>query len=179
MISTIDIQTGINYVWILSLAFVLLNISFTLIFPKYNLSRFINIPDLKYINVLNKLLYYFFLLLTIFKPIEINTITLITGILFYISGIVFYTMAMFAFAISAYNEPVISGIYRYSRHPIYVSFLFITIGIAVTAQSGLLFLLALLHFITSLFIIFAEEKNCADQYGQKYIEYKKRTRMLI
>ena len=86
---------------------------------------------------------------------------------------------MFYFAISEYNQPVTERIYKLSRHPVYLSFIIISIGISMAGASIILSIIAILHFITSYFIAKEEEKQCIEVYGESYLNYMKKVRMFL
>jgi protein-S-isoprenylcysteine O-methyltransferase Ste14 len=78
------------------------------------------------------------------------------------------------------DEPkklVASGIYKYSRNPMYVGVLIVVLGEALFYQRIILvhyfiFLFILFH----LFVIMIEEPHLKKKYGQEYEEYRKKTR---
>jgi len=78
------------------------------------------------------------------------------------------------------HQLVDTWLYRYIRHPGYLGQLIIFLGIA-TALSNWISILAMIIPVLVGFInrIRVEEKFMAQQIGQKYIEYQKRTKKLI
>ena len=86
---------------------------------------------------------------------------------------------MFSFAVTEYGQAATGRIYKYSRHPVYVSFLILSIGTALVAASYILLGIAILHFTSSYFIMKEEESLCIEKYGDNYKEYMKKTRMII
>jgi protein-S-isoprenylcysteine O-methyltransferase Ste14 len=77
------------------------------------------------------------------------------------------------------TELVDTGIYKYIRHPLYSSLLFLTWGVFFKNTTIELFIISL--FSTTFLFITAkiDEKECIEYFGSKYIEYKKRSRMFI
>jgi len=77
------------------------------------------------------------------------------------------------------SELVDTGIFKYIRHPLYSSLIFLTWGIFLKNTTGLLFLVALLStvflYVTALF----DEKECIQYFGKKYNEYMTRSKMFI
>jgi protein-S-isoprenylcysteine O-methyltransferase Ste14 len=72
---------------------------------------------------------------------------------------------------------VVNGIYRFTRNPIYIAFLFVVIGFAVAANSAwfLVFaavLFALLHFG----VVKREEDYLSAKFGSTYDDYRRRVR---
>lgn len=77
------------------------------------------------------------------------------------------------------SELVTTGIFRYIRHPLYSSLLFLTWGIWLKnpVTPGLIIALAssILLFLTAL----ADEKECKEWFGDDYTEYMSRTKRFI
>jgi len=68
---------------------------------------------------------------------------------------------------------VTEGIFRYSRHPMYLGFVLILLGIAATLGSLSPFLAPILMFLVSeIKFIPLEEKNLQEQFGEEYGRYK-------
>jgi len=72
-----------------------------------------------------------------------------------------------------------TGVFRYIRHPLYASLIFLTWGIFLKNPVDILFVIALLStvflYLTSKF----DEKECIKYFGDKYRTYMKRTKMFI
>ena len=77
------------------------------------------------------------------------------------------------------SELVEHGIFRYIRHPLYSSLIFLTWGILLKNITVQLLIIALLStallYITSLF----DEKECIQFFGEKYKAYMKRSKRFI
>ncbi len=72
-----------------------------------------------------------------------------------------------------------SGVFKYTRHPLYGSLIFLTWAILLKNPTLLLTVFAvsstILLYITSLF----DEKECIIYFGDQYKEYMKHTKMFI
>jgi len=77
------------------------------------------------------------------------------------------------------TELIDKGIYKYIRHPLYSSLLFLTWGIFLKHITFELLLIAILStaflYLTALF----EEKECIIFFGDRYIEYMKKSKRFI
>ena len=71
------------------------------------------------------------------------------------------------------------GAYRYIRHPLYSSLLFITWGSLIKGISLWTILLALLATAFVVATTKVEEKENLQKFGVQYAEYMKTTRMFI
>lgn len=75
------------------------------------------------------------------------------------------------------TEPVTTivgtGLYRFSRNPIYLSFILLQLGIALTANSLWILLVAVpTVFYLSLGVIAREETYLARKFGEQYLRYR-------
>ena len=77
------------------------------------------------------------------------------------------------------TELVDRGIYRYIRHPLYSSLLFLTWGIFLKHTTVLLFFVALFSSVFLYLTAFFDEKECITYFGEKYIGYMKRSKRFI
>ncbi len=71
------------------------------------------------------------------------------------------------------------GIFRYIRHPLYASLLFLTWGLFFKQVSWLGFGLAMLASIFILLTALAEEKEMHKVFGHEYEQYRKHTKRFI
>jgi len=169
----------LNNTWIFSLIYLIISNGFIFLIPKHNISKFTQVPKIKYINTANYILYYSFFIISMFVPIKNTSFIFILAISIFIIGILLYTTSIFYFAISEYDKPVTEKLYQMSRHPVYLSFLIIGVSISLAGVSFLLLIIIILHFISTYYIAKEEEKQCIEKYGKKYKDYMKKVRMFI
>jgi protein-S-isoprenylcysteine O-methyltransferase Ste14 len=77
------------------------------------------------------------------------------------------------------TELVDKGIYKYIRHPLYSSLLFITWGIFLKNLTLELLIVTLLSTIFIYLTAISDEKECVIFFGDKYTEYMKRSKRFI
>ncbi|MCU0458081.1 MAG: isoprenylcysteine carboxylmethyltransferase family protein [Bacteroidales bacterium] len=77
------------------------------------------------------------------------------------------------------TDLVTTGIFRYIRHPMYSSLLFLTWGIWFKQPLWYLFPVALLSSWLLWLTARRDEKECLSYFGDKYSEYMKVTKRLI
>ncbi len=77
------------------------------------------------------------------------------------------------------SELVTWGVYKYIRHPQYNGFLLITLGLLV--HWATIPLLIMWPILVGLYYRLAkkEERAMEEEFGDKYVEYKKKTRMFM
>jgi protein-S-isoprenylcysteine O-methyltransferase Ste14 len=125
---------------------------------------------------------YFFPAAIVFLP---RTIGIIAGIIFVaIAGFVIFA-AFRAFSAAKTNvEPwkpttaiVSSGVYGFSRNPIYLAMTLLYVGVALLLDSlWVLLLIIPVWFLINFGVILREEKYLTAKFGSEYLEYKKRVR---
>ncbi|WP_160143754.1 methyltransferase family protein [Chryseolinea soli] len=75
---------------------------------------------------------------------------------------------------------VISGLYKFSRNPMYVGVMLMLVGEAIFTQSANLFVYGIGVFTAfNLFIVFREEPRLKKDFGTSYQEYCKTVRRWI
>lgn len=75
---------------------------------------------------------------------------------------------------------IMAGPFKISRHPMYVGMLSILLGTALICGTILTLLYPILFIILmEVLFISMEERNLTKQFGEKYNQYKKRTRRWI
>ncbi len=72
-----------------------------------------------------------------------------------------------------------NGIYRYIRHPLYSSLLFLTWGILLKHITTELLLIAMLSTVFLYLTAILDEKECIAYFGEQYTAYMKRTKRFI
>jgi len=165
--------------WLFSLLYFVLSTALLLLFPKYTIPRFTKVPDVKYVTQINYILYYAILIFLIFLPFDIGSLYFIVGASIFTIGIILYAVSLLFFAISEIQIPVTQGIYKFSRHPVYLSFFILMIGAGIATQSIIVILLNIAHFINAIFLMKEEEKSCIIIYGNDYKKYQEKVRMII
>ena len=73
------------------------------------------------------------------------------------------------------NKPVTRGIYRYSRHPIYVALLLTYLSVGIASASWIFLLATIIWAVLVKFSATDEECYCLEKYGDAYRDYMERT----
>jgi len=77
------------------------------------------------------------------------------------------------------TELIDTGIFRYIRHPLYSSLLFLTWGTFLKNPTSPLFVVAILSSVFLYLTAIFDEKECIAFFGDKYKEYMKRSKMFM
>jgi protein-S-isoprenylcysteine O-methyltransferase Ste14 len=136
--------------------------------PPYNRTE-------KIINNLGMVVWVILFIYSIFLPLPLGTPLLFAGIALFVVGLIITELAMIPWAKAAIDEPIAKGIYRYSRHPIYIGVFVQYIGIGIASASGLFLLLIAIQIALSATVVAAEERFCCENYGDTYRGYIDRT----
>jgi protein-S-isoprenylcysteine O-methyltransferase Ste14 len=115
--------------------------------------------------------FYFALLYSVAVPLKIGTAWFYFGFIIYLFGIIPYIIGMHNFAATPLNEPVVKGVYRISRNPMYFFSSLTIFGMGIAGASWLMILFIIAYDILNHFSILSEEKFCFEKYGKSYFEY--------
>jgi protein-S-isoprenylcysteine O-methyltransferase Ste14 len=109
--------------------------------------------------------------------------TTVPGILILAIGIIFVAVCLFEFVfvgqgtfihLDAPKKFVTSGIYKYTRNPMYLGVLLIFIGYALLHHSiSVLFLALFLFLLAHTVVVFLEEPSLKNKFGDDYTNYKR------
>jgi protein-S-isoprenylcysteine O-methyltransferase Ste14 len=129
----------------------------------------------KVIVYASKLIYIPAFVYSVFLPLKLGTAWFYVGLPIAIVGLVMSKVVLANWATAPPDKPVTRGLYRYSRHPMYVAAFISFLGISIATASWVFLVFTIV--ITALSFYFAplEEQACLEQYGDSYRDYMKRT----
>ena len=113
-------------------------------------------------------------ILLIFTSLNKELIEFIIGIIIYIFGITGFNVALLNFKNAPIDKPISSGLYKVSRNPQMVMLFIVSIGNSILIGSWTAILLVSFSIIFSHFRILGEENRLTEQYGNIYLEFKKK-----
>jgi protein-S-isoprenylcysteine O-methyltransferase Ste14 len=114
-------------------------------------------------------------LYSIFLPLRPGTPWFTAGLLIFAGGLTLLVLATFSVARAEAGKPFTGGIYRFSRHPMYLSMIFVYTAVSVAAESWLFSIITLITIVLQRFQAVQEERFCLEKFGQAYREYMART----
>jgi protein-S-isoprenylcysteine O-methyltransferase Ste14 len=129
----------------------------------------------KIINNLEMAIWIILFIYSVFLPLPLGTPLLYAGIALFVAGLIITEIAGIPWYTTSFDEPITRGLYRYSRHPIYIGVFVQYLGIGIASASGLFLLLIVIQIALSVPSVAAEERFCRDKYGDTYREYMNRT----
>lgn len=101
------------------------------------------------------------------------------GLACYLSGLALCAASVAAFSAPSDGGLRTGGVYRLSRNPMYVSYFLCFAGMALLTRSAVLFGVVLVFQISGHWIILAEERWCAETFGEDYRRYSERVRRYL
>lgn len=124
---------------------------------------------------LNMLTWFIATLYSIFLPLDTGTLWFYIGLVLAVIGIVIVIIASFNVAFTPPGRPFTGGVYKFSRHPMYLSMIFVYLGVSIAAASWLFVLFTIATFFLQRFQMLQEEGYCCRKFGDAYTEYMART----
>ena len=112
---------------------------------------------------------------SIFLPFKLGTIWFYIGLAVFLLGLIINMTATINFVTTPIKEPVIKGIYRYSRHPMYLAMLLIYLGVGIAATSWIFLFVSVAWLVLIRLGVVGEESYCLEKYGNAYRDYMSKT----
>jgi len=108
---------------------------------------------------------------SVFLPLKIGTPWLYSGLAIFAIALIISIAAIFNATSTPKDTPVTKGIYRISRHPIYLSGFLMYTGMGIACASGVVLLCAVLWIGIWSVLVPDEERFLIERYGDSYREY--------
>jgi len=112
---------------------------------------------------------------SIFLPLKLGTVWFYVGLPITLIGFITGVIVILNWAASPRGEPVTNGLYRYSRHPMYITAFVFFLGVSIATASWVFLLFTILLIAASFYFAPLEEQSCLEKYGDAYREYMSRT----
>jgi protein-S-isoprenylcysteine O-methyltransferase Ste14 len=112
---------------------------------------------------------------SILLPFKLGTIWFYVGLTIFLLGLVVLTVASVNFTVTPMNKPITRGMYRYSRHPLYLASLLIYLSVGIASASWVFLLVFIVQLVSMSIAAVEEERYCLERYGDSYREYMNRT----
>jgi protein-S-isoprenylcysteine O-methyltransferase Ste14 len=122
-----------------------------------------------------QLIFFILVIYSIFVPLKLGMAWFYVGLSVFLIGFIPYAILAANFVTTTLDKPVTRGIYRYSRHPMYLTMFLMLLGAGIASASWIFLLLSVVVIILQLLFVGAEERYCLDKYGDAYREYVNRT----
>src|SRR4030066_745529 len=123
----------------------------------------------------SKFIYFAAVIYSVFLPLKLGTIWFYVGLPITLIGLVGNMMTFVNWANTPAGKIVTRGIYRFSRHPIYVTEVLLLLGASIASASWVFLLFPVIVGVGAAYFIKIEEAQCIGHYGNAYREYMDRT----
>jgi len=128
----------------------------------------------RYAGILGNLIWMITMVYSIFLPLRLGTIWFYVGISVFFTGLLLLIVATSDFITTPADQLISKGVYRFSRHPMYLATFFITMGSGIASASWLFILLGVLIGLCFRLEALIEERFCLAKYGNVYRQYLNR-----
>ena len=125
----------------------------------------------KYISVIANIVWFAALIYSIFLPFKPGTILFFAGFIVFMSGLIILSIATFHFMVIPPDQMIAKGVYRFSRHPMYLATFLICLGTGISCGSWIFIFLCIIMIFCFHKEALVEEKVCLEKYGDAYQEY--------
>ena len=173
------LKIGIWNAWTFMSIFIIQMI--VILFYKKRVRKGSHIPDderktslEKYISFLSNLIWLLALGYSIFLPLLCGTFWFYIGFFTFIFGTLFLSFSTYSFITASANQLIQKGIYKYSRHPMYLATFMIWLGSGIATASWILIILSVMLAICLGHEAGLEERYCQRIYEDHYIKYMDR-----
>jgi steroid 5-alpha reductase family enzyme len=122
-----------------------------------------------------KMLVFPILIYTIFLPLKLGTMWFYIGLPITLLGLITGLIVLVNWATTPINAPITRGLYRYSRHPMYVTDVLFFLGLGIATASWIIILFSVLWIVIGFILANPEERDCLEKYGDTYREYMNKT----
>jgi protein-S-isoprenylcysteine O-methyltransferase Ste14 len=125
--------------------------------------------------MISKLIYFPAVIYSVFMPLKLGTAWFYIGLPITLIGLVGSIMVVVDWVNTPADEPVTRGIYRYSRHPGYVTEVLLLLGVSIISASWIFLLFPIIIWAGAAYFIKIEEACTLGHFGKAYREYMNTT----
>ena len=126
----------------------------------------------KYTSVIANLVWLAALLYSVFLPFKPGTILFYAGLFAFMIGLTILSIATYLFITKPPDQIITQGVYRFSRHPMYLATFLICLGAGLASGSWIFVILCIIMIFCFHKEALVEEKVCLEKYGDVYQEYQ-------
>ena len=125
----------------------------------------------RYTGVIANIVWLIALVYSIFLPFKLSTVWFYAGLAVFVIGLTILTIATYYFISTPADMPIIQGVYKLSRHPMYLATFFICMSAGISSGSWIFIFLSVFMGLCFHKEALVEEKYCLHKYGNAYQEY--------
>ena len=125
----------------------------------------------RYIGIIGNIIWLLAMSYSAFLPLHLGTFWFYIGLSVFIIGLILFSMATFSFITTSPDQLITKGVYRYSRHPMYLATFIICLGTGIASVSLLFVLLSVIMVFCFHKEAIIEERYCLNKYKNAYPKY--------
>ena len=125
----------------------------------------------KQVGILANLIWLIAMIYSIFLPLKMDSDLFYIGLLVFVIGLIIFIRATYDFITTKPNKIIKTGVYKISRHPMYLATFFIVISVSIVSFSCLFLILSIIMMIFFHREALIEERYCQKIFGEEYKDY--------
>jgi len=114
-------------------------------------------------------------LVSFFLPLQTGTAWFLAGLPIMLIGLAGLAMVFFGWISTPPDKPITAGIYKFSRHPMYLTNFIFLAGLGIASASWILLIFSIIGLVGIIPVIELEERLTLDRYGDAYRRYMEKT----
>ena len=112
---------------------------------------------------------------SIFLPLNLNSYLFYIGLIVFIIGLIFLMRSTYDFITTKPDKIIKTGVYKISRHHMYISTFLIVLSVSISSVSWLFLVLSIIMIFLFHKEAHIEERFCMETFGKDYKDYIQHT----
>ena len=169
-------KIGILNAWIFMIVFIIQMIVIMFVDKKIWKKSHVPIEEKKgkyekQVGILANLIWLISMIYSIFLPLKLNSNLSYIGLMIFAIGLIILIRATYDFITTKPNKIIKSGVYKISRHPMYLATFLIVISVSIASFSWLFLILSIIMMFFFQREALIEERYCQKIFGKEYKDY--------
>ncbi|MFC2112659.1 methyltransferase family protein [Bacteroidota bacterium] len=131
----------------------------------------------KYTGMMANFIWFITLIYSIFLPLLLGTIWFYIGFFIFSLGLLLLFFSTFDFMTTPVDQMIQKGVYKFSRHPMYLATFLICLGSGIATASWIFILLSIAILVCFHYEARLEERYCLEKYKDLYRVYMQKVPM--
>ena len=131
----------------------------------------------KYIGIIANIIWFIALGYSIFLPLLLGTTWFYFGFSIFILGFLLLFFSTYSFITTPVDQMIQKGVYKFSRHPMYLATFLICLGSGIGTASWIFVLLSIVIIVCLHYEASVEERYCLERFKDLYKGYMQRVPM--
>jgi protein-S-isoprenylcysteine O-methyltransferase Ste14 len=128
----------------------------------------------KYMGIIANFIWLLALGYSVFLPLLFGTVWFYIGFSLFIIGVLLLSFSTSNFMTTPMDQLIQKGVYKFSRHPMYLATFLICLGTGIATASWIFILLSVIIAVCFHYEALVEERYCLKKYKDLYKEYMNR-----